>query len=553
MNQLPPIISDLALILLVAGVVTVIVRKLKQPLVLGYIVAGFLASPHMPYMPSVQDHSNIEVWSEIGVIFLMFVLGLEFSLKKVASMGMRPVVASSLTMAAMVGVGATMGQLLGWSNFDSLFLGGMLSISSTTIIYKALEDLGWLSKRFAQEVFSVLILEDILGILLMILLSTVAATSNAATGGGHSLITSLMSLSVFLVLWFVVGIYIVPYFLKKNRKIINSEILLVVSIGLCFGLVVLAAKAGFSAAFGAFVMGSILAETIEAERIEKLVNPVRDLFGAVFFVSVGMLVDPQVLLQYGLPILLISLALFVGMAFFGTLAFVIAGHPLQRAMQCSFSLTQFGDFSFIIGALGLSLVVKCERLYPIMVAVSIVTTFIAPYFIRSAQPVYCFIERFLPETWQARTADRTVALEKGATVINAPTTLSTSSDKDAQNSSSTHNVTLQTKRSPALILGKSALAFGRIVITQTVVYTILSVTVIGLSFSAFLPLLRQIPPTHFIGNAITGIGTLFVLSPLLRPIVARKNRSQSAQKLRKSFLGEALYGLLFCLRWSLAI
>lgn len=553
MNHLPPIISDLALILLVAGVVTVIVRKLKQPLVLGYIVAGFLASPHMPYMPSVQDHSNIEVWSEIGVIFLMFVLGLEFSLKKVASMGMRPVVASSLTMAAMVGVGATMGQLLGWSNFDSLFLGGMLSISSTTIIYKALEDLGWLSKRFAQEVFSVLILEDILGILLMILLSTVAATSNATTGGGHSLITSLMSLSVFLVLWFVVGIYIVPYFLKKNRKIINSEILLVVSIGLCFGLVVLAAKAGFSAAFGAFVMGSILAETIEAERIEKLVNPVRDLFGAVFFVSVGMLVDPQVLLQYGLPILLISLALFVGMAFFGTLAFVIAGHPLQRAMQCSFSLTQIGEFSFIIAALGQSLGVTSERLYPIMVAVSIVTTFIAPYFIRSAQPVYCFIERFLPETWQARTADRTVALEKGATVINAPTTLSTSSDKDAQNSGSTHNVTLKTKRSPVLILGKSALAFGKIVLTQTVVYTILSVTIIGLSFSAFLPLLRQIPPTHFIGNAITGIGTLFVLSPLLRPIVARKNRSQSAQKLRKSFLGEALYGLLFCLRWSLAI
>lgn len=552
MNHLPPIISDLALILLVAGVVTVIVRKLKQPLVLGYIVAGFLASPHMPYMPSVQDHSNIEVWSEIGVIFLMFVLGLEFSLKKVASMGMRPVVASSLTMAAMVGVGATMGQLLGWSNFDSLFLGGMLSISSTTIIYKALEDLGWLSKRFAQEVFSVLILEDILGILLMILLSTVAATSNATTGGGHSLITSLMSLSVFLVLWFVVGIYIVPYFLKKNRKIINSEILLVVSIGLCFGLVVLAAKAGFSAAFGAFVMGSILAETIEAERIEKLVNPVRDLFGAVFFVSVGMLVDPQVLLQYGLPILLISLALFVGMAFFGTLAFVIAGHPLQRAMQCSFSLTQIGEFSFIIAALGQSLGVTSERLYPIMVAVSIVTTFIAPYFIRSAQPVYCFIERFLPETWQARTADRTVALEKGATVINAPTTLSTSSDKDAQNSSSTHNVTLKTKRSPVLILGKSALAFGRIVLTQTVVYTILSVTIIGLSFSAFLPLLRQIPPTHFIGNAITGIGTLFVLSPLLRPIVARKNRSQSAQKLRKSFLGETLYGLLFCLRWALA-
>ena len=548
MNQLPPIISDLALILLVAGVVTVIVRKLKQPLVLGYIVAGFLASPHMPYMPSVQDHSNIEVWSEIGVIFLMFVLGLEFSLKKIASMGMRPVVATSLTMLSMIGVGATMGQLMGWSNFDSLFLGGILSISSTTIIYKALDDLGWLSRRFAQEVFSVLILEDIFGILLMILLSTVAATTHAAAGGGSSLLTSLTSLAVFLVLWFVVGIYVVPYFLKKNRKIINSEILLVVSIGLCFGLVVLAAQAGFSAAFGAFVMGSILAETIEAERIEKLVNPVRDLFGAVFFVSVGMLVDPAVLAAYWLPIVLISLALFVGMAFFGTLSFVIAGHPLQRAMQCSFSLTQIGEFSFIIATLGQSLGVTSSHLYPIVVAVSIVTTFLAPYIIRSAQPAYRFIERFLPETWQARIADRPAAEDGALASLAATTSAALTPEGDAVTSLGEAIVAA----APTLSTGKAALTFVRVVFLQTLVYTVLSATVIGLSFSAFLPVLRHIPPTHFVGNALTGLGTIFVISPLLRPIVARKNRSRAAQTLRNSSWGSAFFNIIFFVRWCIA-
>lgn len=273
MHSLPPLISDLALILIVAGLVTVLFKRLKQPLVLGYIVAGFLAGPHMPYMPTVQDHSSIETWSSIGVIFLMFSLGLEFSIKKIAAMGMRPILAAAMVMGCMIGVGGATGRLFDWSSTDSLFLGGMLAMSSTTIIYKAFDDLGLRRKRFAGEVLSVLILEDILGILLMVILSATAVSQQFE---GGELVKSLLSLGFFLVLWFVVGIYVVPAFLRRARAFINDETLLVVSIGLCFVLVVLADRAGYSSAFGAFIMGSILSETLEAEKIEHLVSPVKD-------------------------------------------------------------------------------------------------------------------------------------------------------------------------------------------------------------------------------------------------------------------------------------
>lgn len=533
MSHLPPIISDLALILLVAGVVTIIFRKLKQPLVLGYIVAGFLASPHMPYMPSVHDEGNIAVWSEIGVIFLMFVLGLEFSLKKIASMGMRPIIAGTLSMLAMIGVGNTVGHLLGWSNFDSLFLGGVLGISSTTIIYKALEDLGWLNRRFAQEVFSVLIIEDILGILLMIVLSTLGATSSqAAAGHDAGLLTSLGTLAFFLVLWFVVGIYVVPFVLKKNRKIINSEILLVVSLGLCFGLVVLADQAGFSAAFGAFVMGSILAETVEAERIEKLVSPVRDLFGAVFFVSVGMLVDPNILLEYWWPIVAISLALFAGKAIFGTLAFVIAGNPLQRAMQSSFSLTQIGEFSFIIAALGETLGVTSKFLYPIVVAVSIVTTFLTPYMIRTSAPAYQLLERLVPRLTRRRDAAPVSGADTAGTVVSS--------------------ATAESLAPSATTVAAKPSAYFVAVVLQTVVYAVLGIAVTTIVFRAILPLLRQIPPTHYIGNAIAGLFLLVVISVFVRPIVARKNNSLSAQQLRTTLGGRVVYWATIVVRWAAA-
>ena len=365
MDNLAPLISDLALILIVAGVVTLIFKRLKQPLVLGYIVAGFLAGPHMPYTPSVEDLTSIHLWSEIGVIFLMFTLGLEFSFKKIVKMGIGPVIAACTVMFCMIGVGRFLGALFGWDSMNSLFLGGMLAMSSTTIIYKALDDLGLRQQKFAGEVLSVLILEDILGILLMVVLSALAVSRHFE---GAELMGSLLKLGFFLILWFVVGVYLVPLFLRGTRKWMNRETLLVVSVGLCFLLVVIASKAGYSSAFGAFMMGSILAETVEAESIERVTTPVKDLFGAIFFVSVGMMVDPAVLAEYWLPILAITLAIIVGQAVFGTTGFLLSGQPLRVAVQCGFSLAQIGEFAFILAALGVSLHVTADFLYPVVVA-----------------------------------------------------------------------------------------------------------------------------------------------------------------------------------------
>ena len=293
------LIADLALILVVAGVTTLVFKRLKQPLVLGYIVAGFIAGPHMPITPTVTDTGSIQTWADIGVIFLMFTLGLDFSFKKIVKMGMGPVIAACCIIFCMMSVGSIVGHLFGWSSMNSLFLGGMLAMSSTTIIYKAFDDLGLRQQKFAGEVLSVLILEDILGILLMVVLSAMAVSRQFE---GVQLMGSLFKLAFFLILWFVVGLYVVPTFLRRTQRWMNRETLLVVSVGLCFLLVSIACRAGYSAAFGAFMMGSILAETVEAEHIERLVSPVKDLFGAVFFVSVGMLVDPAVLTAYAVPI-----------------------------------------------------------------------------------------------------------------------------------------------------------------------------------------------------------------------------------------------------------
>ena len=325
-----PLITDLALILILAGIVTIVFRRLGQPLVLGYIVAGFLAGPHMPYTPTVSDTASIETWSSIGVIFLMFSLGLEFSFKKIVKMGVKPIASACLVMAFMAGMGSTAGRMLGWSDSDCLFLGGMLAMSSTTIIYKAFADLGLRTRKFAAEVLSVLIIEDLLGILLMVILS--ASAANARFEGGE-LVMSMLKLGFFLVFWFVVGIWGIPLLLGRVRRWLTGETLLVASLGLCFLMVVLADKAGYSSAFGAFMMGSILAETLEAERIDHLVTSVKDLFGAVFFVSVGMLVSPHVLAVHWPAILLITLAVLVGQVVLGTCAFLLSGHPLKVAMQ----------------------------------------------------------------------------------------------------------------------------------------------------------------------------------------------------------------------------
>ena len=393
MAELPALINDLALILVSAGIVTLIFKKLKQPLVLGYIVAGFLVSPHMPYTASVADLESIHLWADIGVMFLLFSLGLDFSFKKILKMGASPIISTTTIIFFMSITGLLVGQLFGWSKMDCIFLGGMLAMSSTTIIYKAFDDLGLRQQQFAGLVMSVLILEDILAIVMMVMLSAIASGNNPNSG---EMIGSILKIGFFLILWLVVGISAIPPFLRRVRPLINAEVLLVVSLGLCCAMAVFSTEVGFSSAFGAFIMGSILAETVEAERIEKLVEPVKNLFGAIFFVSVGMLVDPEILMEYAIPIITLVLAILLGQSIFGTLSFMLGGESLRSAMRCGFSMAQIGEFSFIIASLGLSLGVISDFLYPVVVAVSVITTFLTPYMIRLATPVYNSLERRLP-------------------------------------------------------------------------------------------------------------------------------------------------------------
>ncbi|MBO4486633.1 MAG: cation:proton antiporter [Prevotella sp.] len=398
MSELEPLIADLALILICAGVMTLLFKKLKQPVVLGYIVAGFIASPNMPYMPSVTDLHGVHLWSEIGVIFLLFALGLEFSFRKILRMGAAPIIAAGAVITGMMLVGMFTGQLFGWSQMDCIYLGGMLAMSSTTIIFKAFDDMGLRQKRFASLVLSVLIIEDILAIVLMVMLSTLAVSKEFE---GTQMLMSILKLVFFLVLWFVVGIFLIPLFLKKTRNLMSDETLLITALALCFGMVVIASAVGFSAAFGAFIMGSIMAETLEAEKIEHLVAPVKDLFGAIFFVSVGMMVDVALIVEYIVPILCIIVAIMLGHTLLSTGGFLLAGQPLKTAMQCSFSLTQIGEFAFILATLGTSLHVTSDFLYPIVVAVSVFTTFTTPYMIRLAAPAYSVVERILPPRWRS--------------------------------------------------------------------------------------------------------------------------------------------------------
>ena len=402
MSELEPLIADLALILICAGVMTLLFKRLKQPVVLGYIVAGFLASPNMSYMPSVTDLHGIHLWSEIGVIFLLFSLGLEFSFRKILRMGAAPIIAACAVIAGMMLVGMSTGQLFGWSQMDCIYLGGMLAMSSTTIIFKAFDDMGLRQKRFASLVLSVLIIEDILAIVLMVMLSTLAVSKEFE---GSQMLMSILKLAFFLVLWFVVGIYLIPLFLRKVKSLMSNETLLITALALCFGMVVIASAVGFSAAFGAFIMGSILAETVEREQIEHLVSPVKDLFGAIFFVSVGMMVDVALIAEYIVPILCIVVAIMLGQTILSTCGFLLAGQPLKTAMQCSFSLTQIGEFAFILATLGTSLHVTSDFLYPIVVAVSVFTTFTTPYMIRLAEPAYAVVERLMPQRWRSKLQD----------------------------------------------------------------------------------------------------------------------------------------------------
>lgn len=395
MAHLPALISDLALILIVAGVTTLIFKILKQPLVLGYLVAGFLAGPHFDLLFTVSDSVNINTWAEIGIIFLLFALGLEFSIKKLTSVGHTAFITAITEVVAMLLVGYLCGQALGWNTMDSIFLGGMLSMSSTTIIIKAFDDLKLKGVRFTELVFGTLIVEDIAGIVMMVMMSTIAASSEISEIG---LLTGVLRLSFFLILWFVLGIFIIPQFFRKVRKHLNDETLLISALGLCLGMVVLATNIGFSAALGAFITGSILAETREAERIEHLLVPVKDLFGAVFFVSVGMMVDPQQLVQYSWPIFILVIATIFGKLFFSTLGLLLSGETLKTSMQGGFSLAQIGEFAFIIAGLGQSLGVTSDFLYPIVVAVSVITTFTTPFCVKLSEPAYHKLNAMLPQS-----------------------------------------------------------------------------------------------------------------------------------------------------------
>ena len=493
MAELPALIEDLALILMVAGVVTLVFKKLKQPLVLGYIVAGFLVSPHMPYTASVVDMSNIHLWADIGVMFLLFSLGLDFSFKKILKMGASPVISVICIIFAMSLLGVIVGQSFGWSRMNCIFLGGMLAMSSTTIIYKAFDDLGLRQQQFAGLVMSVLILEDILAIVMMVMLSAIASGNNPDSG---QMLGSVMKIGFFLVLWLVVGIFAIPLFLRRVRKLINSEVLLIVSLGLCCAMAVFSTKVGFSSAFGAFIMGSILAETIEAERIEKLVEPVKNLFGAVFFVSVGMLVDPQILIDYALPIFVLVMTIIIGQAIFGSISFMLGGESLKSAMRCGFSMAQIGEFSFIIASLGLSLGVIGDFLYPVVVAVSVITTFLTPYMIRLATPAYNALEPHLPTR-----------------LIKMLNHLSMSRP----------NTTEQSKWKRLLIQMS----------INTIVYSILSIAVIALMLTFFHPIMIQMFQEKWYGPAITGIITIILIAPFLRAMVMKKNRSEEFKALWK--------------------
>lgn len=486
MAETPNFISDLALILIVAGAVTILFKKLRQPLVLGYVVAGFIVSPHMPYTMSVIDSSSVGTWADIGVMFLLFSLGLDFSFKKIMKMGASPVISTCTIIFCMMTLGIIVGHSFGWKRMDCIFLGGMLAMSSTTIIYKAFNDMGLRQQKFTGSVMSVLILEDILAIVMMVMLSAIAVGSGA---DGEQMVGSIAKIVFFLILWFVVGIALVPLFLRSVRRLVNDETLLIVSLGLCCLMAVLSTKVGFSSAFGAFVMGSIISETIEADKIERLVSPVKDLFGAIFFVSVGMLVNPAILVEYALPIVVLVITILVGQAVFGTLGFMLGGQSLKSAMRCGFSMAQIGEFSFIIASLGLSLGVTGHFLYPVVVAVSVITTFLTPYMIKLSVPCYGYVERHLPEN-----------------LINT------------LNNISMNNAPAQESKWKRLI---TQMAFN------TLVYSILSTACIVLMFTFFLPFIRKVMPgMHWWANGICGLLTVFVISPFLRAMIMKKNHSK---------------------------
>ncbi|WP_348800511.1 cation:proton antiporter domain-containing protein [Flavobacterium adhaerens] len=508
-QHLDPLISDLGLILLTAGIAVIIFKKLKQPLVLGYLIAGFLAGNHFDFFPSVKEMKSVEVWAEIGIIFLLFSLGLEFSFKKLMKVGGTASITAGVQIVSMCFLGYLVGQWMEWPTMDSIFLGVILSISSTTIILKSFDELGVKTQKFAGIVIGSLIVQDILAILMMVLLSTIAV-SNQISGG--SLILSVLKLIFFLVLWFLGGIFIIPTILKKTKHLLTDEMLLILSIALCLTMVIFAANAGFSPALGAFIMGSIIAETTQAEHIEHLVKPVKDLFGAVFFVSVGMLINPDILYQHALPVVILSVVTILGQSISSTLGALLSGQPFKDSVRTGMSLSQIGEFSFIIATLGVTLKVTNSYLYPIVVAVSAVTAFTTPFMIKYSLPFSEYLANKLPrkltkriERYSASTqAIRTVSLWQ--TVINA-------------------------------------------YLIQVIALVVIILAIIILSARFLLPLVNE----FHLGNSIGALITLSIIAPFLWALAFRRVATAEMEQLMQDRKSRAPLAMLFFVRTLLSI
>lgn len=402
---------DLAVILISAGIFTIISKALKQPSILGYIIAGFLVGPHVNIYFGISSVEAVNQWAEIGIIFLMFCLGLEFSFKKLLKVGTSALSTAGTKFICLFILGYLAGRAMSWTSTESIFLGGLLPISSTTVILKSYDEMGYKKKPFAQIVFGALIVEDMLAILMMVLLTSLAVSNHFA---GGELLFNLGKLAFFIALWFLLGMTLIPTLLKKAAKYLNDEILLIVSIGLCFIMVTFASSVGFSSALGAFLMGSILSETLLSERVEGLLAPIRDLFAAIFFVSVGMMIDPAIIAEYWKTILIIACLVLTADVCFVTLGVLIAGKGLCNAVHVGFSLAMLGEFGFIIAGTGYSLGVLSPSIYPTIIAVSVITTFTAPYMMKMADPAYAFLKRVLPEkVLEAIDAERVIHRPKG--------------------------------------------------------------------------------------------------------------------------------------------
>ena len=519
MSALPPLFLDLAIILITAGVITIVFKWLKQPLVLGYIVAGFFIGPYFPWFPAVKDAADVHVWSDIGIVFLMFALGLEFSLKKLKRVGATGAITALTELAIMFLIGSSVGHLLGWSSMECIFLGCMLSISSTSIIIKSFEDLKLKQQKFTSSVTAVLVVEDMIAVLLLVILSTISVSKSF---NGGELVMSFVKLIFFLIVWFTFGIFLIPTFLRWMRRYMTEETLCIVAVGLCFGMVVLASYAGFSTALGAFVMGAILAETIEADVIHRIITPIKNLFCAVFFVSVGMLVDPHILVKYIWPILIIAGTVILFKSSAATLGIILSGKNLKTAVQSGFCFCQIGEFSFIIAGLGLSFGVINPDLYPIIVSVSIITTFVTPYMIKAANPFFNIIEPRLPQKLKD-------ALERYS------------------------NSAKQTNQSVSVRL------FIKKMFSSILIYGAINAAILLLSLTLLKPFLNSIfvntegEPSIW-GNLIGMVATMTVMTPFVWALAVRNvNRERIKKLLDSKEYSQAIVIPVLLLRYFLAL